>query len=98
MTEKKSTEQETVEQTKLLQFPCDFPIKIIGLNTANFISDIISIARKHYPDIDTGILKHNASDKGNYTAITLTVRALDQNSLDALYQDINRHPNIKMVL
>lgn len=86
------------EETKLLQFPCDFPIKIIGLSTVNFISDIINIVRKHYPDIDTNAIKHNASEKGNYTAITVTVHALDQPSLDALYQDITKHPNIKMVL
>jgi putative lipoic acid-binding regulatory protein len=34
----------------LMTFPCDFPIKIIGVNTPDFLVDISEIIRKYFPN------------------------------------------------
>jgi len=86
------------EETKLLTFPCDFPIKIMGNLTASFKDEIVAIAHKHYPDLKDEQFRTNTSKNGNFLAISVTVHALDQASLDALYQDLSKHPDIKMVL
>lgn len=82
----------------LIEFPCDFSIKIIGLSSENFIKDVTAIVLKHYPNTLEANIIHKDSEKGNYTAITATVLAYDKPSLDALYHDLTHYPGMKMVL
>ncbi|MDF1828070.1 MAG: DUF493 domain-containing protein [Legionellaceae bacterium] len=89
---------ENSKDTRLLKFPCDFPIKIMGKATDAFKRDIFAILKKHYPALNTDTIQLNASKNGNFIAISATVLAQDQPSLDALYQDLSQHPDIKMVL
>ncbi len=86
------------KDSSLLKFPCDFPMKIMGKATGGFKHDIFAIIHKHYPDLKKDAVQTNTSKKGNFLAISVTVHALDKPSLDALYQDLNKHPDIKMVL
>lgn len=85
------------EEESLIQFPCDFPIKIIGITTVNYLGDIIKIVRHHFPDFDTNLIQHKHSEHGKYTALTIIVHALNKVSLDKLYMEITQHPNTKMV-
>ncbi len=86
------------DHESLMEFPCNFPIKIIGINSPTFKTDVEAIARKHYPGTSCQSITSQASEKSNYIAITVTVRALNQASLDALYLELTQHPDIKMVL
>lgn len=86
------------ENNSLMQFPCDFPLKIIGKNSDEFLNDINEIVRKHFPIAIEVTIQSNMSQQGNFLAITATVRAYDQATLDALYQELTKHPDIKMVL
>ena len=86
------------DNTSLMQFPCDFPIKIIGKNSPQFLEEISNIIRKHFPNVVDEAICSQASQQNNYLAITATVLALDQITLDALYFELTSHPDIKMVL
>jgi len=85
-------------ESRLLTFPCDFPIKIMGKATGVFKHEITAILHKHYPALHTDHIRTNTSKNGNFLAISVTIHAQDQASLDALYQDLSKHPDIKMVL
>ncbi|AHE67201.1 HP0495 family protein [Legionella oakridgensis] len=82
----------------LMQFPCDFPIKIIGINKETFLSEIITMTKKHFPSLENKAISTQFSQQGNYLSITITVYVQDQITLDALYMDLTQHPDIKMVL
>ena len=82
----------------LMEFPCDFQIKIIGTHAESFIMDVISITRKHYPDTKDEAIRKKASQQNNYLAITITLYVHDQATLDELYTELSKHPDIKMVL
>lgn len=82
----------------LMEFPCDFQIKIIGINRDTFEAEVAEIARKHFPGTNDTAIRKKHSQQGNYLAITLTVHVLDQTTLDALYRELTKHPDIKMVL
>lgn len=86
------------DNPSLMEFPCDFPIKIIGKNSAAFVTDVINITRKHFPDTADNAIRSQPSQQSNYIAISVTVHALDQATLDALYLELTQHPDIKMVL
>ena len=86
------------EESSLLTFPCEFTLKIMGKLTASFKDEIITILDKHHSDLNHETIRTNTSKNGNFLALSVTVHALDQVSLDALYQDLSQHPDIKMVL
>jgi len=86
------------DEETLIQFPCDFPIKIIGTNSPVFVTEIIEMVIKHFPETTDEKISHKPSEKGNYAAITVVVYVMDKPSLDALYIDLTSHPDIKMVL
>ena len=87
-----------MSQTTLLEFPCDFPLKIMGANTADFAQTIAVIVATHAPDFDPAAMEMRPSKASNYLALTCTVRAVSQAQLDALYRELTAHPMVKVVL
>jgi putative lipoic acid-binding regulatory protein len=81
-----------------IQFPCHFPIKIIGKNTAAFVSEITAITRRHFPETPDSAVACQTSQQANYLAITVTIYVHEQPTLDALYLELTKHPDVKMVL
>ncbi|KTC86775.1 YbeD family protein [Legionella brunensis] len=86
------------DKKSLIEFPCNFPLKIIGTNTDNFFVEVTEITRKHFPATPDDAIICQESQQGNYLAITVTIYVCDQITLDALYLELTQHPDIKMVL
>lgn len=82
----------------LLQFPCDFPIKIMGVGDPEFAQMVLELVRRHSPDLDEARVKIQPSRTGRYQSVTVVVAARDRAHLDALYQDLSDHPQIKLAL
>jgi len=82
----------------LLEFPCDFPIKIMGKTQEGFAEAMVEIVLRHAPDFDPATVEMRASSGGNYLSLTCTVRATSKEQLDALYREITGHPMVSMAL
>ena len=82
----------------LIEFPSDFPIKIMGLRSDDFAQTILDVVLRHAPDFDGRSMEMRPSSKGNYLSLTCTVRATSQEQLDALYRELSAHPSVKVVL
>jgi len=85
-------------QESLLQFPCSFPIKVMGRTQDGFAQAIVTVVRKHAPDFDPATLEMRASRAGNYLSVTATIQATSREQLDNLYRDLTSHPMVTMVL
>lgn len=82
----------------LIDFPCDFPIKIMGARVDEFAQVVMEVVLRHAPDFEPAAMEMRPSSKGNYLALTCTVRAVSQAQLDALYRELSSHPLVKVVL
>ena len=82
----------------LLEFPCDFPLKIMGPTAADSAQTIAAVVTRHAPDFDAASMEMRPSKAGNYLSLTCTVRAVSQQQLDALYRELTSHPMVKVVL
>ena len=82
----------------LIEYPCEFPIKILGLQQAGFAQAVLDVVTKHYPDFTAATMEMRASSNARYISLTCTVHATSREQLDALYQDLCDHPSIVMVL
>lgn len=85
-------------RTTLLEFPCAFPIKIMGARVDDFAQTVLDVVLRHAPDFDAATMQMRPSSKGNYLSITCTVNATSQAQLDALYVELSSHPMVKVVL
>ncbi|HZZ11737.1 MAG TPA: DUF493 family protein [Paraburkholderia sp.] len=82
----------------LIEFPCDFPIKIMGKTHIEFADTIVAVVRQFDNDVDAARVETRASGGGNYTGLTVTVRATSQAQLDDIYRALTGHPMVKVVL
>jgi putative lipoic acid-binding regulatory protein len=86
------------EQETLFEFPCDFPLKIMGATREGFAQAIVDVVLKHAPDFDAARVEMRPSRAGNYLSLTCTIRAASKSQLDALYRELTGHPWVKIVL
>jgi putative lipoic acid-binding regulatory protein len=81
-----------------MQFPMDFPIKIMGKRVDTFAAEIVAVVQLHAPDFDPATLEMRASRNGNYLSVTATIHAESRPQLDALYRALSSHPLVTLVL
>lgn len=86
------------EQPSLLEFPCDFPLKIIGLQQPGYAQSVLAVVQKHAPDYDGANMEMRPSSKGKYLSLTCTIQATSRVQLDGLYQALCDHPMVMKVL
>jgi putative lipoic acid-binding regulatory protein len=83
---------------RLLEFPVDFPIKVMGRRVDGFADAVIGLVRTHQPDFDPATVEMRASSGGAWLSLTLAVRAHSRSELQALYEALARHPLVRVVL
>ena len=88
----------TSDGGSLLEFPCQFPIKIMGAADAGFDDLVVGIVRRHVADLGEGAVSTRASRGGRYLAVTVTVTATSQAQLDGIYRELSAHERVLMVL
>ena len=82
----------------LIEYPCAFPIKVMGAKVDGFVHAITHIAEQFDPSFDAATVELRDSNAGNYLGITVTVTATSREQLDELYRTLSTHPMVKMVL
>ena len=80
----------------VMEFPCNFPIKALGIARDDFDSLIVEIVRKHYPDITEGAVKTKPSRQGKYISVTVTIEAQSREQLDNIYLELTAHERVLM--
>jgi putative lipoic acid-binding regulatory protein len=86
------------EKETLLEFPCAFPLKIMGLTHDALAQTVLDVVLRHAPDYDGATMEMRASSSGKYLSLTCTINATSKPQLDALYTELSRHPMVKVVL
>ena len=87
-----------MSEASALTFPCEFPIKVMGLNTGRFENEIFMIANQLIPDLGETAISSTLSRTEKYLSVTVTVTATSREQLDSLYLAFNKHPDVKMIL
>jgi putative lipoic acid-binding regulatory protein len=82
----------------LIEYPSDFPIKIMGAMQETFAQTMVEVVIRHDPSFHAGKMEMRPSTKGNYLSLTVTVRATSREQLDHLYRELSAHPMVKVVL
>lgn len=84
--------------TSAMTFPCLFPIKAMGLSGEDLNTLVVTLIRKHAPDLKESAIESRPSRHGKYTSVTVTIEATSQAQLDAIYRELTACERIIMAL
>lgn len=82
----------------LLEFPCDFPIKMMGRDTPEFRELARELIQKYTGPLDNNAIQSTLSRNGRFVSITATINAQSQQQLDDIYRAISAHEDVLMAL
>ena len=81
-----------------IEFPCRYPIKVMGLAGETFQAAAISIIERHAGAVATNDITVRDSSAGNYQSVTVTIIATGTDQLQAIFEDLKTHELVKLVL
>ncbi len=82
----------------VLEFPQEFTIKIMGLDESDFKRIVTKIIDKHVSSSAQQGIRELKSRKNKYISYSITFVAESRQQLDRLYEELNSHPKVLMVL
>lgn len=86
------------ESDTLLEFPCSFPIKMMGRAVAGFNATAVALIEQHVGKVSTEAVQTSESRNGNFVSVTVTIEAQSQEQLDKIYNDLTSHEEILVAL
>ena len=81
-----------------IEFPCKYPIKVLGDAHPELNQHVIDVMNRHAPTITETDLNAKNSSKGKWQSITVAIIATGKPQLDAIFADLKTSPRVKMVL
>ena len=86
------------DKETLLEFPSDFPIKVMGRKDGDLRMATQEIIERHAGKLDEERVRSRTSADGNFLALTYTVLAQNQAQLDAIYRELTACKAVLMAL
>jgi putative lipoic acid-binding regulatory protein len=81
-----------------IEFPCAYPIKVMGLDENAFAESVIAIVRRHDPAVDMQSISYRPSRNGKYLSVNVTITATGPAQIQALFDELKASGRVAMVL
>lgn len=88
----------TEQEPPKIEFPCDYPIKVLGRSSEAFRGIILDVFERHAPGFDQAGIQVKDSAKGTFTSLTITITATGEDQLQALHEDLMATGHVQMVI
>jgi uncharacterized protein len=81
-----------------IEFPCNYPIKVMGEACDEFHQHVMAVFDEHAPGYDRSLVTVRDSRNGKFQAITVTITATGTTQLEAIFEGLKRNRHVQMVL
>ena len=98
MTTEATTQTPDPRKETLIEYPSQFPIKVMGLDVDGYVNAVTEIAKQFDQTFDASTVELRPSSGGKYLGVTITVTATSREQLDDLYRTLTSNPLVKVVL
>jgi putative lipoic acid-binding regulatory protein len=88
----------TAQEPPKIEFPCDYPVKVLGRQVDHFHETVVAVVERHDPGFDQSLITVRDSRKGNFVAITVVITATGPEQLKALHEDLMQTGLVQMVI
>lgn len=85
-------------EESVIDFPCEFPVKMMGHNSPEFRTTARALIEKHAGEINDSAVQESLSRNERFVSVTITITATSQQQLDDIYQDVSSHDDVLMAL
>ena len=82
----------------LIEYPCEFPIKVMGKNSPDFKPAVIHICQQFDPNFDLTKMEERSSKENKYIGLTVIIHTTSREHLDEVYRTLSTHPLVSVVL
>jgi putative lipoic acid-binding regulatory protein len=80
-----------------LEYPTDYPIKVVGRATAALRAEIDAIMVKHAADFDASGTHERLSANGRFLALSYRIRAVSAEQVEALAAELRAAQSVLLV-
>ena len=87
-----------VERPSLLQYPTDYPIKIVGRPSDEFRARVHATMLRHAPHLDTARMSERLSENGNFLSISYVIVAESSEQVIGLVNDLKSTEGVLTIL
>ena len=81
-----------------IEFPCEYPIKVMGYACREFHEHVLDVMSRHAPGYDQTAVTVRDSRNGRFQSITVTIIATGEPQLQAIFEDLKVSEHVQMVL
>ena len=81
-----------------IEFPCDYPIKVMGEAAPDFEQYVVEVMSRHAGDISAERISVRESRNGNYLSVSVTIVATGEPQLKAIFEELKASGRVQMVL
>jgi putative lipoic acid-binding regulatory protein len=86
------------EPASPLQFPTDYPIKVVGRPSDEFRARVHAVMLRHAPLLDADQVTERLSENANFLSISYMLRAESREQIVALATDLKACEGVLMIL
>jgi len=81
----------------LVEYPCDFTLKIVGANEGTFVEEILQVVAESCEVQGDGIkvITHKTRTVGKWTSVTVEAPVKSAEMLYSLYENVDKDPRVK---
>jgi uncharacterized protein len=87
-----------MNESDLLVFPTDYPIKVVGRQEIGLRRRIDEVVLRHVPDLAPHRVSERASGQGNFVSITYMIVARSREQVVALVTELSGTAGVMMVI
>lgn len=81
-----------------IEFPCRYPIKVIGNAGEGFVALVTDIVERHAPGLDPATIDVKESKNGRFLSLRMEINATGPEQLQALNAELKATGRVQMVL
>ena len=81
-----------------INFPCDYPIKVVGDVRPNFHEEVYEVVACHDPTMTTERVSQRTSRRGNFISISFMLTAESEEQLESLFVELKQIESVRLVL
>lgn len=89
---------EIQQEAPKIEFPCDYPIRVMGEAHVEFLETVLSIVEQHAEVPDRDSIRLRDSSKGRFVSVHVIIQATGADQLHNLHLALREYKAVKMVL
>jgi len=79
----------------LVEYPCEFTLKIVGANEGAFVEEMVAVVAECCAVEDVNEINHRIRINGKWISLTVDAPVQSAEMLYALYESVDRDPRVK---